>query len=204
MNTSVYSNDNRKVTVWAIFAGVLAALGTEVTLNFLGIGLGLASINMSADNLFKAGIGAVIWLSLTGVIAMAFGGWITGKLTYCSCIKTRALYGFLAWCLATLITVLVTASTAGAMIGGPANIVKSSIVSVGQKCISATAQYANSSDTATSNENTVSDRATKEASDNLGKASIAIFFAFLLSAVAGTLGARYAAPLQLPHSLSKE
>ncbi len=197
MNTSIGTN-NSGIAIWAILAGALVALSVEVTLNFLGIGLGLASIDMSAESLFKAGIGSIIWLSLTGIISMALGGWIAGKLTHCPCPKARALHGLLAWSLATLITVLVTTTAAGTMIGGPANIVKSSISSVGQKSISATNQYANSSATeTTSDKNTVSNKTANEATDNLGKASIAIFFAFLLSAITGMLSARYATPPQL-------
>ncbi len=184
-------NLNRENITWKpIFVGTLIALSLEVLLNFLGIGLGLASLDMSASSLFKTGVGSIIWLSLTGIFAMAVAGFITGKVSFINCARTRALHGVLVWSLALLITVMSTMTVSGAIIGGPSNVVKSSIATVGQKTIPATSQFTNA-DTPQSaaSDETINNQTTNEATSNLGKASMAIFVAFLLSLIASTIGA---------------
>lgn len=184
-----------KIVTWSIIAGTAIALSAEVTLNFLGIGLGLTSVDMTASSLFKTGMGSIIWLSVSGIITMLLGGWIAGKVANHLCAKTRMLHGILAWSFATLITVMVSTSAAGVMIGGSTNVIKSSINSVGRQSIAATAEYAGASDSPnTPTENTVSNKTSDEATNNLGMAAISMFIAFVLSAFASALGAWWAEP----------
>jgi hypothetical protein len=178
----------------AIIAGTLIALSTEVLLNFLGIGLGLINLDMRLDSMLNVGIGALIWLVVSGIISMAFAGFITGRLINTDIRRVAGLHGLLAWSLATLLTVTVSTGTASALIGGPTNIVKSSIIAVGQKSVQRVEEaYGDNSQPANqanqNDEASASNPSAETTTSNIGKGSIALFIAFLLSAIAGAVGA---------------
>ena len=67
----------------AVFAGAAAAAALSLVLLLLGTGLGLASVSpwtregMSAGAL---GVTAIVWLSVTQLLASGMGGYIAGRL----------------------------------------------------------------------------------------------------------------------------
>ena len=69
----------------AIIAGVVVCFASEILLNFLGVGLGLTSLNISKTKVFTLGIGAISWLAISGVVSMGIGGWFTGTLSNVAC-----------------------------------------------------------------------------------------------------------------------
>ena len=197
METTFLNNEShfKKVLWGAAIAGAFVALSTEVTLNFLGMGLGLTSVDLSTESLFATGIGAILWISLSGILTMGFGGWITGKAVNCSCGKTRMLHGLLSWSLATLITVAATATTAGTMIGGASSIVNSS-VRIAEKTSPDTLDSVTAKPANTQNQGNTNEENVKGAANNLGSASIVIFIAFIISALSGIGGAYLGSPQQ--------
>jgi hypothetical protein len=179
-----------KQVFWSpILAGVVLALGSEVLLNFLGLGLGLTSLNQSAQAMSKVGTGTVIWLSLSGILTMFYGGWACGKFLNIKCKMFIAMHGVLAWSIATLITVAVSTTTLGMVIGGPNNIAKYSIAQMGQHSFN----LADSNQTTTPTPEPASTPPTEgteeQTSTAAGEASYSLFFAFLLSAIASASGA---------------
>jgi hypothetical protein len=67
----------------AIFAGVALGLITQLLLNMLGLGIGLATLDPGTSDNPSAGglsIGAGIWWVLSGIIASFVGGWAAGRL----------------------------------------------------------------------------------------------------------------------------
>ena len=68
----------------AVLAGVVVALVTQLLLNMLGLGIGIATLdpgtgdNPSATSL---SIGAGIWWTLSGILASLAGGYAAGRLS---------------------------------------------------------------------------------------------------------------------------
>lgn len=116
----------------AIFAGVIVALTVQSLLNLLGLGLGLVAFTPDASVAGRLGVGAMIWLFLSAIIALGIGGWVAGRLTDTNQSSEGALHGFITWSLVTLLTFIFMASTAGAVISGAVNVVGKSMVAAGK------------------------------------------------------------------------
>ncbi|MFO7654673.1 MAG: hypothetical protein R6X25_12750 [Candidatus Krumholzibacteriia bacterium] len=89
----------------AIFAGTIVALAVMMTLNLLGLGVGLLSINPAQedDPLAGLGTGAVIWWVATWLLALIVGGLIAGRLSGPVRRLGGALHGVVAWGLVSII-----------------------------------------------------------------------------------------------------
>lgn len=117
---------NSAVSWPAIFAGAAGAAALSLILLILGTGLGFSAVSpwaMQGIDAATFGFAAVVWLSFTQIAASGMGGYLAGRL------RNKWLYaqpdevyfrdtahGFLAWAVATLLTVLVLASMAGSII----------------------------------------------------------------------------------------
>ncbi|MBV4457853.1 hypothetical protein KVG96_07850 [Pseudomonas sp. COR58] len=112
----------------AIFAGAAAAAALSTILVLLGIGLGFSAVSPWAGEGVSAkglGISAIVWLAATQIVASGLGGYIAGRLR----VKWAALHGdevyfrdtahgFLAWCVATLVTATLVAGSVSGLVGG--------------------------------------------------------------------------------------
>lgn len=111
----------------AVFAGALTACSVSLILLALGSGLGLSSVSPWGDRGASATTFTVmtaIWLIVVQWVASGFGGYLTGRLrtkwvgTHTHEVFFRdTAHGFVAWALATLITVAALASATSAAIG---------------------------------------------------------------------------------------
>lgn len=181
----------------AVIAGAVLSLAAELLLNFLGIGLGLSGFDTSSS-LFKIGASAIIWLAISGIIAMGLGGWITGKFCKSTCKFTKAYHGLLAWSIATLVAVTLTAMGSGAIMGGAISIANNSAVEItrytniikDKQILSPTSSAQTQG--AISNESTSLSDDLQNARENLDKVFIILFIAFLLSGAASAAGAALA------------
>ncbi|MCE3238082.1 MAG: hypothetical protein K0R24_1063 [Gammaproteobacteria bacterium] len=128
---------NNKIQVekfsWsAVIAGVLVGLGSQLTFNLLGAGIGAITFNADPQGMAISAFIPVIWVLLSGIVAMFLGGWVTGHLTFQNCSLKNALHGFVTWGIATLITFFFTFTIAGAFMNNTLNIVKQSATLAGQ------------------------------------------------------------------------
>ncbi|RON12094.1 hypothetical protein [Pseudomonas frederiksbergensis] len=113
----------------AIFAGAAAAAALSLIFVLLGFGLGFSAVSPWAHEGVSAkslGISTIVWLAFTQIVASGLGGYIAGRL------RVRWAYmhgdevyfrdtahGFLAWCIATLVTAtLVVGSVSNIVSGG--------------------------------------------------------------------------------------
>jgi hypothetical protein len=67
----------------AIFAGLIVALGVELLLSLLGIGIGASmihAVNGTSASASSIGIGSGIWFLVSTLIALFSGGWVAGRL----------------------------------------------------------------------------------------------------------------------------
>ena len=121
-----------KVSWGAIFAGIVAALVTQLILNMLGIGLGFASIDPGAGTANNpdadtASIVAAAWWAVSGIIAAFIGGLAAGRLSGKPKGSTTGWHGFIAWAGTTLIVIYLVTSTASSLLGGTFNAVSNAL-----------------------------------------------------------------------------
>jgi hypothetical protein len=112
----------------AIFAGAAAAAALSLILVLLGFGLGFSAVSPWANEGMSAkglGISTIVWLAVTQIIASGAGGYIAGRLR----VKWAYMHGdevyfrdtahgFLAWCVATLVTATLVAGSVSSVISG--------------------------------------------------------------------------------------
>ncbi len=135
-HSSEYTATSR-VSWSAILAGVVLGLILEALLNLLGLGLGFTAFSADSDTLAKIRTGSMIWLAISGIIALLAGGWAAGWFANTSCRFNGALHGLITWGLATLLTFMLMANTAGALIGGTASLVGQGMSLAGKGAASA-------------------------------------------------------------------
>jgi hypothetical protein len=112
----------------AIFAGAAAAAALSLILVLLGFGLGFSAVSPWANEGVSAkglGISTIIWLAATQIVASGLGGYIAGRLR----VKWAYMHGdevyfrdtahgFLAWCVATLVTATLVVGSVSSIVSG--------------------------------------------------------------------------------------
>ncbi|MFI4967355.1 MAG: hypothetical protein ACHQAU_01410 [Gammaproteobacteria bacterium] len=129
--TAAISASNASAVSWsAVFAGAVAAAGLSLILLFAGAGLGLSVTSPWAHQGADAGaiaVAAILWLSLTQIVASWLGGYLAGRL------RTKwvrlhdhevtfrdTAHGLISWALATVVVALIASSAIGSAISGGA------------------------------------------------------------------------------------
>jgi hypothetical protein len=117
----------------AVLAGAFAAAALSLSLLALGTGIGLSSVSPWSNvgaSASAIGIGAIVWLIVTQIIAATMGGYLAGRLrTRWVNIHTDEVYfrdtahGFLVWAVGLVITAAFLASAATSLVGGGAQVV---------------------------------------------------------------------------------
>jgi hypothetical protein len=114
----------RRVSWGAIIGGTVAAISILLLLNLLGIGIGASTIDpMQGDQPGKGmAIGAGIWFVLSFLIALAVGGWASGRFVGVPNKKDGMLHGFLTWGLTTMVLLWALTTAIGGLIGGATSV----------------------------------------------------------------------------------
>lgn len=180
-------------TGWnAIIVGVIIGFAYEILLNFLGVGLGLVTFS-GTTKMLTIGIGAIIWIAISGIVSMGVGGWFTGKLSNTGCRFQLITNGLIAWSIATIITIIISTTASSVFVGGVINIIKSSEYALlSQPSSLENNSYSQSESSLTNNnypqQEVTSDEQVGNYANNIGKAFLTIFIAFLFSGLATVLG----------------
>jgi len=108
-------------------------------INLLGIGIGANTIDpIQGDQPGKGmAIGAGIWFVLSFLIALAVGGWASGRLVGVPNNKDGMLHGFLTWGLTSMVLLWALTSAIGGLIGGATSILGKTASIAGQGAKSA-------------------------------------------------------------------
>ncbi len=123
-----------QVSWGAIFAGAVTALVTQVIVNLVGVGVGLASVGVNAtDNpdASTVSMGAGIWFVASGIVASLAGGLIAGRLSGKPLPGTAALHGLVSWAVTTLVVLYLLTSAASGLVGGTLSTVSSALGGAG-------------------------------------------------------------------------
>jgi hypothetical protein len=91
----------------AIFFGSLIIVGLSYLLNLFIISLGITVFSVVEDKIAFALVGFIL-LAIMSAFIMFVGGWVSGYLgrIYWHHASLGKLYGFAAWCLSLIITIL--------------------------------------------------------------------------------------------------
>lgn len=116
---------HKRITWGAIFAGVILALVIQLFLSLLGAGIGLSTIDPAQYDTPSAsslGIGAIIWWTVSSIVALFVGGWVAGHLATSSRRSDATLHGLVTWGLVTLVAFYLLASAIGSIVSGGASV----------------------------------------------------------------------------------
>lgn len=174
--TGMYKYDepwSYRVSWGGIFAGTLVALGVQLLLMLLGMGIGFGIINpVTTENMGAVGIGSGIWILACTLISLFVGGWVTARISGMTSGTKCALHGFVVWALFTFTAFYLMTTAAGGLISSFAGTIGRSASVIGGEISGVTPQMA------------------ENAMNAASRASIWGFVALLLSAGAAILGAR--------------
>src|SRR5579859_6503166 len=114
----------------AVFGGAFATAALSLILLALGAGAGLSSLSpFSGMSATTVGFGALVYLCITEIISSGVGGYLAGRLrTKWVDIHTDEVYfrdtahGFLAWCVALVMSAAFLGAAAAGMVGASASI----------------------------------------------------------------------------------
>ncbi|MBP1179843.1 PhnA-like protein [Methylobacterium sp. PvR107] len=123
-----------QVSWGAIFAGAVTALVTQVVVNLVGVGVGLASVGTNgADNpaASTVSLGAGVWFVASGIVASLAGGAIAGRLSGKPLPGAAALHGLVSWAVTTLVVLYLLTSAASGLIGGTLSTVSGALGGAG-------------------------------------------------------------------------
>jgi hypothetical protein len=103
-----HANECKCLPCQPIFAGALVAIGLGFLLNLFSAAIGVTAFTTSSDGAENLILGGLIATGLAIVVSMFASGWLCGFLSQRYCYKRHlgALYGFLTWCVALIISVL--------------------------------------------------------------------------------------------------
>ncbi len=111
----------RRFSWSAVFAGLAVALGVQLALSVLGLGIGAGTIDPAAHQGPSAnglGIGAGIWFLVTTLLAIFAGGWVAGRLAGMPRQLDAALHGVVVWAITTIATLWLLTTALGAVFSG--------------------------------------------------------------------------------------
>jgi hypothetical protein len=111
----------RPVSWRAVLAGVAVAIVVQVLLAVLGGALGLAFVDPTRGDNPDPGtvtVIAVIWWTLSGILAAWAGGVTAGRLSGRPGTTTAAWHGLVAWAATTLVVFYLLTTAIGGIIGG--------------------------------------------------------------------------------------
>ncbi len=124
------------VTGWrlswgAIFAGLVVALVVQVIFALFGVAFGVGVIGTETDPR-TVGIGAMVWMLLTAILALFAGGMTTGRLAGVLRRKDAALHGIVLGGLSTLLALWMVIGGLGTIVGGAFGVLERTAVTAAQ------------------------------------------------------------------------
>lgn len=168
----------RKHVVWsAIVGGALIAIGLSFLFNLFCVGIGLSLVSMTDQGQPTMMIGGFIALLICSFVGMFVAGSTAGYLAkdHCANKKIGAFYGFTAWCLALVVS-MVLAFHAGNLLPDYRHFVsvKTPAVQIQSTNVQAGAEINVNMD--------------EQSVQHLGYVSFLIFILFFVGALAATWG----------------
>ncbi len=105
----------------AVLAGVVVALVVQILLAVLGGAIGLAFVDPTESgnpDIGVMGVVAIIWWTLSGILAAWAGGVTAGRLCARPATSTAAWHGLVAWAATSLVVFYLLTTAVGSIVGG--------------------------------------------------------------------------------------
>jgi hypothetical protein len=134
-----WSANLRRISWGAIFAGLFVTLAVFATLQLLGAGIGLSTVDLTGRQISSGktlGIGAAIWWLIMGLISLFIGGWVAGRLAAQPNRLDRCLHGFTTWAFFYVVMLWIVTTALGAFAGGSLAILGKGLSATGQAAAS--------------------------------------------------------------------
>jgi len=119
----------RRISWAAIFAGAMVALGIQLLLSLLGMGIGMGSVDPLRERNPVAGLGmgALVWWTISLLIALYAGGWVAGKLSRTMNRFESIMHGILTWIVFVLFNIYLLTSAAGTIMNAAGGVMSSTV-----------------------------------------------------------------------------
>lgn len=125
----------------AIFAGTACSVGFWMLLQLLGLGIGLAAVNVDdAGSLRGVGVGTTVWSLVTPLIAMFFGGLIAGRFAQTPDRKLAGAHGLVMWAITSVVGLSATVWMVTMLAGSVASAGSAAVQATGTAISSAAGQ----------------------------------------------------------------
>lgn len=102
-----------RISWGSILGGAMVALAIFYLLNLLGAAIGISVTGTRAED--RLGIGALIWTTLTTLVALFLGGWVASQLAAGENKVEAGIYGVILW--GTVFTLLLALMMGGVRLG---------------------------------------------------------------------------------------
>jgi hypothetical protein len=119
-SASYWGHNRSRISWGAVLAGAVVSVATTILLSLLGAALGAGSIHAldaNASDLGNYGIGAAIWEIINLALSMAFGGYVTARLSGTHSHLDGELHGVTMWGIAVLLGTLLLARAVSGLVG---------------------------------------------------------------------------------------
>jgi hypothetical protein len=172
----------------AVFVGALVGVGLTFLLNLFSMAIGLSLVSTSKEGMMSLAVGGFIGLAVGAIASFFTAGFAAGYLGRVYCIKRNlgVVYGFVAWCLALLFCVLLTANM-GRYVAYYSNFATNP-TTMTMSLDGGVPMVAADSALPSASSITIDE---KQASNALGLRMLFIFILFFLSALASCCGGHY-------------
>jgi hypothetical protein len=125
----------KRMSWGAVLAGAVVALGVQLLLSLLGLGIGLATVDPAAGDTPDAasfGIATGIFYAIVTLLSLFAGGWVAGRLAGMPVRTDGLLHGLVTWSVAMLVLLYVVTTSVGAVLSGTLGMVGNALQAAGQ------------------------------------------------------------------------
>jgi hypothetical protein len=137
----------RRMSWGAALAGAAIALGLQLLLSLLGVGIGLSTVDPAAGDTPGAttfGVATGIYYAIVTLLSLFVGGWVAGHLAGIPRRIDGLLHGLVTWSVAILLLLYVVTTTVGAVVSGTLGALSSTLQAAGQSVQAAAGALADS------------------------------------------------------------
>ncbi|MEX1047996.1 MAG: hypothetical protein WED15_00605 [Akkermansiaceae bacterium] len=185
---SAVSENRRRISWGAIFAGTLIAISVQLLLTLLGISIGAWVID-PVTGMQGFGIGAGIWALVSFLIALFVGGWVAGRMAGVGNKLDGLLEGTVVWSAVTVLTFMLLTTTLGGILGGAAGLAANTVSAAGEQ-IQDPQMVARDLEMTVREAEEAFREATPEVAQATATGSFWAFLALLLGAIVAAIGGR--------------
>jgi hypothetical protein len=123
------SSWNQRISWPAVFAGLILAVFLQLALTFLGLSIGLSTVDAVGGDTPGKGlaIGSGIYSVFSIIFSLFTGGWVAGRLAKNQHTSESAIHGLLVAGLLFIFTIYLLSSAIGSVIGGAGKLAGNAI-----------------------------------------------------------------------------